>query len=354
MSNWNINFTTLLRKDRSTMWGNWSLNQAIKPGAVGNLNPNTGDFTIISDSIPNANIADRAYTQKWDVKSTDVTVQKANVQLDGSATDPESGVKITAGVEVTWGFSKSGSLASTFATSKQSYLKDPMTLIKNQLPWLKTQAKNAGMSSSSGISQGFCVITDVIYANSGLNVGANAESSTFSITGSASGVDELTGDSASGKGSYTSTSESASMDKHLWPAKANTISPAEVPIAFVVASFKGETIIPAWTKMVSSYELNLNNNFGGTYIAHGTLTYMVDGIMKVRKNSASGALTSTIGDIPFNATNLVYEVTFVASGTKKTFNWATPITQWASGSRNIDVRGVWPSGVNATDREAGN
>lgn len=352
MSNWNNNFTTLLRKDRPVLWGNWALNQYIKPGAVGIIDSSTGNFTLVNECIPGAEVIESNISSDWYIKSSNVTEKQSNVTLDGSATDPETGEKITAGLQVTWGFKDAGSLCSKFSTSKESSLKDFSTLINNQMSWLEKQAASVNMKTSQGISQGFCVVTDVIYANSGLNVGANNKSSNFSIEGSVSGINAMLGNSASGSGSYVSSSETNSMDQHIWPSTANTLPTNDVPIAFAVASFYGTFIIPNWTHLLSSFELILDNTHGGTYIAHGTLTYDVNGTQHSKKNSASGGMKSTIGDIPIDALNLVYHVSFSASKTKKTFSWGSPVNQWLSGVRHIDVKGVWPGTPSATDREA--
>ena len=352
MSNWNNNFTALLRKDRPVLWGNWALNQYIKPGAVGIIDSSTGNFTLVSECIPDAQVIDSLFSSEWDIKSSHVSETESNVTLDGSATDPETGEKITAGIKVSWGFQDSGSLCSSFATSKESSLKDFSSLLTKQMSWLEEQAATVNMKTSDGITQGFCVITDVIYAHSGLNVGANNKSSSFSIEGSAKGVNAMLGNSASGSGSYVSTSETASMDQHIWPNAANTLPTSDIPIAFAVASFDGTFIIPNWTHLLSSFELVLDNTHGGTYIAHGALTYEVDGKEYSKSNSASGGMKNTIGNIPINALNLKYKVTFTASSTKKTFTWGSPINQWLSGVRHIDVKGVWPGSPSAKDREA--
>lgn len=354
MSNWNCNFTALLRKDRPTLWGNWSLDVNIVPGAVGIVDLKNGDFTLLNEMIPGSKLVDRPVSQQWTVKSDKITEKQSNVGFDGSVTDPETGLKITAGIKVSWGFTEAGSLSSSFATTREASLDDFTELMQNQFSWLKETARKANMTTDDGITQGFCVVTDVIYAKSGLNVGAQSKSSNFSISGSASGVNEMLGNSLSGNGSYVEKSESSSMDIHMWPSESNSLAVGDVPIAFKVASFDGTFIIPNWTGLVHSLELYLDNRNGGTYIAHGSLTYKVNGkTVSARTNKASGGMRSAISDIPINATDLKYDVTFTASGTKKTFKWGNPINQWVTTYiRHIDVKGVWPGPPSAKDREA--
>lgn len=357
MSNWNQNFTVLIRASRPTLWGNWALNANIQPGMIGTVESNTGNFSPLSESIPDAVIVETKLSQKWDVKSSDIKITKSNITLDGSATDPETNTKITAGLAVSWGFESAGSIASSFAQTKECTIRDFPTLIENHMEWLTQKAKASNMITDDGIVQGFCIITDVIYTKSGLNVGANSEKSSFSIEGSASGVNELTGDSLSGKGSYSSTSETASMEKHLWPSSAGMLAVGEVPIAFALASFHGKLLIPNWTKKLDSFVLILDNSHGGTYIAYGTLTYQVDGT-KITKTVSdigiSGGRTGAISDIPLNAQNLVFTVTYTEMFDHDTnvLNWGSPINQWFSGVRHVDVYGVWPGTPSVVDREA--
>jgi hypothetical protein len=350
MSNWNMNFTTLLRDDRANFWGNWSLDSSIQPGAVGTLDPQTGTFSLVSGEIPGAKIASKSLSQDWDLESSEITQSKAEVNLDGSATDPKTGTKVTAGVRSTWSFAKKGSLISKFATTRQASLKDFAGLIKEQMSWLQEQASRVNMNTPYGISQGFCVVTDVIYASSGMNVGAKNNDSSFTIEGSATGIDAMTDSSASGKASYTSISQTKSMDKHIWPSKSNQIADSEVVVAYVVTSFDGSLVLPNWTHMISSFELTLDNQHGGTYIAHGKVTYRVGDKKFTKTHSASGGLKNTIADIPVSAEDLDYWVTFTASKTRKHFAWGSPLMQWPKGYRRVEIRGVWPWAPKAVDR----
>jgi len=106
-----------------------------------------------------------------------------------------------------------------------------------------------------------------------------------------------------------------------------------------------------WPGSISAIErdtecgkLELNNQHGGTYIAHGTLTYMYEGKSQKIKNSASGGLKSTI-KFPTDATDIKYNITYDASKTTSKFSW----TNGWTGTRHIDVKGVWPGKVKATD-----
>jgi len=353
MANWNATFTQQIRTSRRTLWGNWGLNTAIKPGAVGTVDPATGDFDYIG-MIPDPQIVTEATSNQWSIESEHVTKQQASVGLDGSATDPDTGTKITVGTQLTWSMQSAGSMISNFSLAQEDVVAQPGGLAQTQWAWLESQAQSVGRTSPDGITQGFGIVTDVLWARSGLNVGAMSDSTSFSVTGSASGVNNLVGASAGGKGSYVSTTENKSVDKHLWPDKASVTASDPIPIAFGFASFEGRLIMPNWTSQISSFQLVLNNQHGGTYIVKASLSYDTPSGKKSQSVTVSGGLVATIGAIPLNATNLQLDLSFkgVFSNEHKSFKWDTPLGSWYDGVRHIDLYGVWPGKTNAVDVEA--
>lgn len=354
MSNWNATFTQQIRASRRALWGNWALNSVIKPGAVGTLDPATGEFNYVG-MVPNAQIVKQPTSSQWSLESEHVTKQQASVELDGSATDPDTGTKITVGTQLTWSMQTAGSMISDFALAEEDVVSNPGGLSTSQWNWLVQQAQSVGRANGNGISQGFGIVTDVLWARSGLNVGALSDSTSFSVTGSASGVNNLVGAQAGGKGSYTSTTENKSVDKHLWPDKASVAATDPIPIAFGFTSFEGNLIMPNWTSQVGSFQLVLNNQHGGTYIVNATLNYNTPSGKQTKNVTVSGGLIATIGAIPLDATNLTLDLSFkgVFSDEHKSFKWDTPLGTWYDGLRHIDLYGVWPGKTNAVDVEAG-
>ena len=354
MASWNASYTQLIRKGRRAHWGNWALSAQIAPGAVGVVDPETGEFKLVEKTIPAAQVQTRQQATRWELMSEHVSRQQGQVSLDGSAVDPETGTKVTAGLEVKWGLEKSGSMVSEFSLGSEAYLLSFGDLLNGQYDWLASKAASVGMNGGKGgISQGFGVITSVLWANSGLNVAAQDENTTFSVTGSVSGVNELVGQ-AEGKGSYTSATANKSVDKHIWPDKENTLPPGAIPIAYTFASFDGRLIIPNWTMQVGSFQLVLNNQHGGTYIVNATLDYDTPQGKRHDEASVSGGLIATMGAIPLTATNLTLNLTFkgVFSDEHKSFRWNTPLGTWYDGTRHIDLSGVWPGQTGAVDAEA--
>lgn len=357
MINWNAQFTQMIRKTNQAYWGNWSLSSEIAPGAVGIVDPATGLFKLIASTIPGVsegNFLRNQVSSDWNAMTSDVLRTETEVDLKGEVTDPDTGLTAKAGLQVEWKFGHEGSMVSKCALDAESVLNNPDAVLGQNIDWLAQRASQSGMGSDGRIAQGFGVVTSVLYARSGLNVGSMAADNTFSLTGTASGVHKLLGE-ASGKGSFTSTSESKSVDKHLWPSEAGVLPSGSVPLAFTFASFDGRLLLPRWITHIGAYQLVIRNTHGGTYIVKAKLEYDTPRGRTTNEASVSGGLTATFGDIPLDANNLELELGFVGvfSTETKRFHWNSPRGQWVNGVRQIDLYGVWPGETRAVDVEAG-
>lgn len=348
---WNRAFTDLIRNGRPAYWGNWTLAPHLAPGAVGIITPDTGDFTLVKEATPGVAISSRTIANQWKLSSSNVRRTESQVNLDGSATDPDTGTKIKAGVEVKWEFSSAGAIASEFSIESEKYINDLTSLTKPEtLKWLAEQAQSVSMGSGGNISQGFGVITNVIYAHSGVNAGSEDNSSSFSLTGSASAVHDMLG-GANGRGSYLSVNQQKSVDQHLWPFKPGEIAPDPVPVAYTVASFDGQLLIPNWITRLGAFEIFFNNKPGCTYVTHIKLAYKTPQGDRNDEFTLTGGISKTVSNIPLNATNIHVEVRFqgVANSDDYTFNWPTPLGQWLTGRREIEMSGVWPGATHARE-----
>ena len=313
----------------------------IKPEAVGIVDPTVGDFRLVAEALLGVKVIDVPASSTWQLSSEHVSRQEATVDIDGSVVDPESGTKIKAGLEVKWGLEKAGAIASEFSLSHESIMDDYGAAMLQNMDFLAKKAESVSMGQEGQIAQGFGVITGVLWASSGLNVGSQEHKGMFSICGSVSGIKEMLG-KATGKGSYVSTNQDKSLDKHLWPEKSGRIAPNPVPIAYTFASFEGRLIIPNWIMQLGSFELVLVNKPGCTYITKVTLTYNTPAGSKTEKLQISGGLTKTIGNIPLNATRLKLDITFIGilNNDNYSFHWDNPLGQWLTGQRHIDMDGV--------------
>lgn len=349
--NWNRTFTDLIRSGRPAYWGNWTLDPKFKVGAVGIVSPDGGDFTLVQEATPGIAISSRGIPNQWKLSSSNVKRSQSSVKLDGSATDPDTGTKITAGTDITWQFASVGSIASEFGIATESFISDLTVLSKPEtLSWLAQQAALVSMGSGANIAQGFGVITSVIYANSGLNVGSKDSSSSFSITGSASAVQDMLA-GANSKGSFVSTKETKQIDQHLWPLKPGALADGTVPIAYTFASFDGNLLIPNWIHRLGALQILFNNKPGCTYIAAIKLRYDTPQGPKSEDFSLSGGLSKTVANIPLSATNIAAEITFKGMLNSDTYNfkWPNPLGQWLTGQREIEMSGVWPGQTHAVD-----
>lgn len=355
--NWNMQFTQLLRGTRPTFWGNWTLDATIQPGAVGTVDPGTGAFTFLTTLPKPAITTTNSVANDWKITSSTVHETTADVTFDGSVTDPETGEKITAGLEVTWSFSSQGSVSSTFTMSQQAALEDFSNQILANLPWLKQQAQSVGMlNGNNEIVQGFGVVTGVLYASCGLNLGSQTDNSSFSLKGSINGVNAMAGNSDVGaKGSYAETNETAAFESHLWPSAADTLAGAPIAIAFQFASFVGDEVLQGWVTNVSSITITLANDHGGTYIVDATASYQVNGSQQSTTATVSGGLVRVMDPIPPDATNLKLDLAFrgLISPERHHFSWPSPVVQFPNGQIIIDLRGVWPGATSATERTTG-
>ncbi len=342
MSNWNRSFTDQIRQSRWALWGNWSLDDQIQPGTVGTMTPD-GNFAAVG-KLSGLPITDQVHGTKWQV-ATSTVGRKA---FDASASASGGGASVTASgsVGVTWTFQSADTLTSEFALSKESSF-DVVPVLGQNLAAIKDMANQVGMLVDGKIAQGFGVITSVLYATSGVNVGALSAGSSFTLSGSAEGVASMLGN-AKGSASYSSTDETSATDHHLWPAVPGTAVTDMVPIAYSFASFQDDIIIPNWTQPITSLRVIIQNDVGCTYITKATIRYSSaqSGGAQSREITVTGGTNGTM-DIPLDAQSLNIDLHFVGSSDTLHVTSAAPLGQWPTGQCVVDVWGVWPGGAHS-------
>ncbi|GAB97524.1 hypothetical protein BJY21_001806 [Kineosphaera limosa] len=351
-NNWNKEYTDLIRSSLSSSWGNWSLSSDVAPGAVGIADPQNGNFHQVSQSLPGLTpealrAGDASFD--WNFMSSGVSRTETKIEGGGSGTDPQTGTKLGADLKMEWKFGHERELSSQCAVEKWVRIKETST-VTSQLDWLVGEARQAGMAGQHGIAQGFGVITRVLYARSGVNVASVSADNTFSIEGSASAVHSLVGEGR-GAASFSRTSSTKSVDKHMWPSEAGIESTGLVPIAYDFASFDGRLLLPQWVTTVGAYTLLVDSKVGCTYTVKSKLTYSVDGRMVTRYGNVAPGRSVTYGDIPVAALDLNLRLEFVCVGRNevKEFHWSNPRGQWINGHRTVVVSGVWPGRINAVE-----
>ncbi|WP_263263629.1 hypothetical protein [Pseudomonas sp. RIT-PI-S] len=357
MSDWNNRFTQLIRQSRPHLWGNWALASHIQPGAVGFVDPSTGAFKLTAQQLPAVSISESPTSSTWKLSSEGVSRRQIDVKGSGSIVDPSTGLRITPEAEMVWSFQNRDSIASEFAIAKEAAVTN-LSVLSEQYSWLLAEAQKVGFAQQGRIAQGFGVVTEVIYAASGLNLGANESNSSYTLGGSVKGLHALLGEggpSASGKGNYAYSRETNSIDKHVWPAKQGENTSAPIPLAFAFASFEGTTVLPAWRNRIKRLAIYLDSKASQvtTYTAKATLRYMVDGKHHQEPTlTITGGLSGSFANIPLAASQVTLEVTFIGLITNETqiLAWDLPLAQWPMGQMHVDLVGTWPGRPSAIIR----
>ncbi len=65
-------FNALVREVRPSWWGNWSLDLAIKPGAIGVVDTNTGTFRSAGQQISNISVVSGVISEELKLSTSDV------------------------------------------------------------------------------------------------------------------------------------------------------------------------------------------------------------------------------------------------------------------------------------------
>jgi hypothetical protein len=351
---WNRAFTDMIRQTNRAGWGNWTLNPFVLPGAVGILDPVTGSFTRVAE-IPDPKIITLGAPEAWVLESSSVRQTEGEVNFKGGYKDPSSGKEVKVGLDVSWTFSKEGSLTSNATMTGRSVVDSFGLLMHKHFDWLLEQARSVGYATrDGGIRQGFGMITQVQMCQGGINIGSLNENSSFSLVGSIDGVNAMTGGGqvdASVKGSYKEVNKSKAFESHLWPTQANTAAPSQIGLVYQFATFHGKLIMPTWIQPVDGFRLIFDNNHGGTYIGQCTVEYLTpDSSERHSKyTSVPGGQVHTLDGIPLDAYDLKIKIHFVA-GDDFNFTFDSPISDWLTGHCTVDLSGVWPWGSHAKIR----
>ncbi|MFJ4063721.1 hypothetical protein ACIPW4_00320 [Pseudomonas sp. NPDC089996] len=349
-------YTDLLRGTYRTIWGNWGLTPSIKPGAVGIIDSDSGDFKLVADCLPGVEISKNQQSRKWDFKSTGVTCRSINANVEGVIFDPNTGAEAKPDVALEWTFDKENSITSEFAIAGEHHISN-LAVLDDQYDWLLTQARKLNMATSAGISEGFGVVTSVIYASSGLNAVAKKSNARFTVSGSASGLNRLLGEegiSGKGKASYVFSSNSSEVETHTLPAKSGEVATEPLPVAYTFASFAGSRVlIPSWVGKIGTLNLLVDSKATSltTYTTKVTLAYKTPSGPVEDCRTVIGGSSASFGDIPLTATEMVLTAEFIniGSNTRKTIKWNTPASEWLGGTRTVNLTGTWPGAPEMTE-----
>ena len=122
-----------------------SNNKNIQIGAIGFVDHYSGRFTLLSDQLVNnpSYFENTKKSEKWEFSSNGVSKSTGSVKLDGSYTDPKTGMTVKAGQTHTWMFSNAESIAATYHITKESFTHNPHKMIKDNWDILRDVAKDS-------------------------------------------------------------------------------------------------------------------------------------------------------------------------------------------------------------------
>lgn len=348
---WNKAFTNLLRVNDRAVWGNWTLNPAIVAGAVGIIDPETGEFTHI-DNLPGAQLATLNAAQNWYVESSGVRRTESAVEFKGGYEDPSSGLNVDVGTTVKWGFSEESSLSSNGRVTGRTVVNGFAGAMRDLYKWLYDQAEKSGYATPDGISQGFGVVTQTWDCCGAINLGSLENDSTFDLTASVDGAAAMTGAGtvkAGLKGSYKEVKASKSFERHMFPAEKDTAPLNDIAISYNFASFAGKALMPRWAGPLTGLSLFFDNKVGCTYHSTCMVDYKrPDGkggyTTHHAQESMTGGLKRTISGLPLDAYDLDVTIALKAGETFR-FKFATPLAEWYEGQAMFEITGTWPGGA---------
>ncbi|WP_422138123.1 hypothetical protein [Endozoicomonas sp. ALC020] len=331
-------FNALIREVRPNFWGNWDLDLAIKPGAIGVIDTDTGTFHSAGQQISKISVASGDISEQLKISTSHVKgPQVASFPMNDQSS------KASVNTDLKWQFSKRGAMMAQWDLVKEDSLKEPFRVINENMDFLKSVAADMEMydPGADAISQGFGVVTSVLLAKSGMNVASLSDSSQWSITGKASNLQSMLGH-GSAKASYSSAGGDTDVISTIWPSQPNTTTEDLVPVAYTFASISGKQVIPYWMEEIEAFQIIFENK--GSYFIKATLKFQTPEGEKELHQDIVGFMTRTMEGIPLNATELALKMEFVDAipSTTEFYHWDTPLGRWSSGKRHVEINGWWP------------
>lgn len=256
MTNWNKKLMTHMRRSYPNLWGNWILNTDIKVGAVGYINPDDVTFYPVNganiteaDARIKGDIVSQPADFKWSFSSQKIENTTSNVSGD----TPE------ASLSVSWKSHQMEAIVSNFNVVEVQEMNNVPDVLAQQKDWLESQASTDKHFKDGAFTTGFCVITKVLYAKGGLNLGFEESGKSFSISGSVSGISSMLEGGGTASASYEDSTNVDKVAQFLWPINPNEVVAEKAPIGFEVAAIvmneaqDGITVVERWTDYDSAF-----------------------------------------------------------------------------------------------------
>ncbi|WP_299728638.1 hypothetical protein [uncultured Endozoicomonas sp.] len=328
-------FNDLIRRSHPNYWGNFNLDPLIKPGAIGLIDRSSGVFQFSGEYLQNYEVITSPLSEV--MKLSTEHVKESKLEANAQASNAEVG---QAEVKASWTLKKKGAMVTRWVLTEKLHLKDAGRVIRGNLDLIRSLAESESMYDySTGISQGFGVITGVIMGKGGMNIASLSDRSTFSISGGASSIRAMLSH-ASGDAAYNSIESEGNVLSFVWPAEELKSDAGLVPVAFTFASLDGEKVIMSWVKPITDFWFIFNNH--GLHYVSINVDYTSAG-SKHRVEEAVMPLSKREVSIPLDSTNVNLAMDYWRTGTTvQTYRWKTPLGTWPTGVRHIDIKGSWP------------
>ncbi|WP_157673354.1 hypothetical protein [Endozoicomonas ascidiicola] len=328
-------YNELIRRSHPSYWGNFNLDPLIKPGAIGLIDRDSGVFQFSGEYLQNFEVITSPLSEV--MKLSTEHVKESKLEVNAQALKAEVG---QAEVKASWTLNKKGAMVTRWVLTEKLHLKDAGRVIRDNLDLIRSLADSESMYDfSTGISQGFGVITGVIMGKGGMNIASLSDRSTFSISGGASSIRAMLSH-ASGDAAYNSVESEGNVLSFVWPAEELKSDGGLVPVAFTFASLDGEKVIMSWVQPITDFWL-IFNNYGSHYVSIKVDYSSEEG--NQQKEEGLMPLSKREVNIPLDSTNVYMSLDYMRiMKTVQTYRWKTPLGSWPTGVRHIDIKGSWP------------
>jgi hypothetical protein len=243
-THWNQEFTKRIRSNNSSLWAAVTLGTDVPLGAMGFFNDDnelqivgvaTVDVSPVVTSALPITISDR------NVKNT-----KHGAQISGEFFDPKTQTTVTVGLEWEWTFGSGTNFTIGFpSVSSTQYSNVDDALGAAEVQMVKAGGQHGYLSRGGYLRPGFILVVEILQIAAGFTVGSVQNGSTFNLSGSVNGMNELMDGSAGAAFSSSNMSDSGQMFAFLWPEGANSVASNATlkTVAFVAACFDGTSKI---------------------------------------------------------------------------------------------------------------
>lgn len=220
--NWGAFVTKQFRTATSPVWATIDpLSAGLRPGDYGPIV--NGGFTRYG----NLGIALATSTAQaegnYNFQTSSVHKQESTLAASFVFIDPENGLEVKGGTQITYTFTKTESATSNMPTAYSVAYSNAIAAVEypGAYETLYGAAQQAGWLNSDGtVKEGFCMVTATIRIAAGLFYGSESDSSTLTIQGSVQGMEDFMNGQVGG--GYGDSSVDSGLYGFVWPSAGVT------------------------------------------------------------------------------------------------------------------------------------